>query len=949
METSNNRQEASPMKTEFKMVPQFDVFLSYSSDDEWWVSKLKDALSRYGVSVWPDQGEIRPGDLSDEALKQVLDNCRAVALIVSPAAIASGWVEEENDRVLLLAETRQPPLQIIALILAEAELPDFLQSRDSVDFQDETSYSENVYNLVRLITGERPAQVLDFSVPDSPFAASERGMLNRPPSTASEIDWLNLLDTWIKRIGGWVAFIVGFASAVIGPDYPIGAYVTLAISFVLALVVWWRVLLPMPPTHRFWRILLKGIILVLIFALAFSLGYWIWISQGLQGRLEVIVASASLGAALVLALAVWLRLPWSKLPTRLAKPAGMGVTLLLIFAVAFGLGFRLWTFYGQEPQFEITALNTLDGDENAYELNDNLIWEQNNLDKYGIGITFTLQFVPRYNGTQQYGRVIALISGDGGTLEKTVWNNFEGDSATEEIHLALSEILQLSDLKANTDPPSNLFHSGDIAFQQTKLTVEIARAVDKKSPWDSAEITIRNEPWELRSDLVWRNNEREVDVYLKNLGGTGGFTLMYHLVRLDQEVTSSSHPMLSGTTLIHYWNEPEDLIYLEKSEFFTDTVALPSQLSPGRYLLEIYAVKEQKFVEFKDTNTTWANLKTMQCPWCFAGSGPMRSQRSIFVVTEIPSDGIIQAEWKRLRDEQGIDLGLPIAQVEEVTSSRGTGGRRQVFQEGEIYVHNGQAYALYGPILEHYRELGGVDHEKLGFPVSPIQAVTSSSGTEGSMIEFEGQDDPHPLSVMFASKKGVAATWQWIEGVYTQNGGYSGWLGFPLADEQYYTDSTSQMFENGYVVYHYPFVDGKRDWDRIPVAYPYLASRGTLFDVHAQQLWQDTRIQIRPGYRVTVIQVGGAWTEVGGSDEAWYDANGRVADRVDNNAVLPSVSIGTLIGKIGDDGQIFRLGRWSVLTSPAEGMLYLSMNDLYDYYDDNAGFVTVQIMVEPSD
>jgi hypothetical protein len=146
--------------------PQFDVFLSHSSVDKPWVIKLKDDLLSYGVSVWLDRDEIRPGDLFGKALEQALNNSRAVVLIVSPEAITSGWVEEEYYRALALAKTRPTPVHIIPLILREAELPGFLQSRNWVDFRDETTYAQSLWRLVWGITGEKPAQVLDLSAPD---------------------------------------------------------------------------------------------------------------------------------------------------------------------------------------------------------------------------------------------------------------------------------------------------------------------------------------------------------------------------------------------------------------------------------------------------------------------------------------------------------------------------------------------------------------------------------------------------------------------------------------------------------------------------------------------------------------------------------------------------------------------------------------------------------------
>ena len=145
---------------------QFDVFLSHSTADKPWVIKLKDDLLRYGVSAWLDTDEIRPGDLFGKALEQALDNSRAVALVVSPEAIDSGWVEEEYYRALTLAKNKQTPAQIIPVILRDAEVPGFLQPRNWVDFRDETTYAQSVWRLVWGITGEKPARVLDLTPPD---------------------------------------------------------------------------------------------------------------------------------------------------------------------------------------------------------------------------------------------------------------------------------------------------------------------------------------------------------------------------------------------------------------------------------------------------------------------------------------------------------------------------------------------------------------------------------------------------------------------------------------------------------------------------------------------------------------------------------------------------------------------------------------------------------------
>jgi hypothetical protein len=160
-------------------MPQFDVFLSHCSVDKPWVIKLKDDLLRYGVSVWLDKDEIRPGDLWVKVLEEGLLNSRAVALVVSPEAIDSGWVEEEYYRALTLAKNKQTPLQIIPVILRDAELPGFLEGRNWVDFREESAYSQGVWKLVWGITGDKPARFLEAIPP--PAAVAPAPPLAAPP------------------------------------------------------------------------------------------------------------------------------------------------------------------------------------------------------------------------------------------------------------------------------------------------------------------------------------------------------------------------------------------------------------------------------------------------------------------------------------------------------------------------------------------------------------------------------------------------------------------------------------------------------------------------------------------------------------------------------------------------------------------------------------------------
>ena len=139
-----------------KVTKEYDVFLSHNSIDKDWGSKLKSALENSGIKVWLDRDEIRPGDLFAKALEKGLEESKCVAFIISPEAIASGWVEEEYYRALTIAHSSSQSLRLIPVLLRDANLPGFLSSRNWVDFRNDLHFANNLSRLIWGITGKVP-------------------------------------------------------------------------------------------------------------------------------------------------------------------------------------------------------------------------------------------------------------------------------------------------------------------------------------------------------------------------------------------------------------------------------------------------------------------------------------------------------------------------------------------------------------------------------------------------------------------------------------------------------------------------------------------------------------------------------------------------------------------------------------------------------------------------
>ena len=106
--------------------------------------------------------------------------------------------------------------------------------------------------------------------------------------------------------------------------------------------------------------------------------------------------------------------------------------------------------------------------------------------------------------------------------------------------------------------------------------------------------------------------------------------------------------------------------------------------------------------------------------------------------------------------------------------------------------------------------------------------------------------------------------------------------------------------------------------------------------VPASAAWVSTGLNVRKGDWVTFNTSG----EVQLSDNTNDRARSAGSSRVARLAPLPNVNAGALIGRVGMNGPPFGIGDQASVPMPANGVLYLSVND--DERADNAGeFIVV--------
>lgn len=108
--------------------------------------------------------------------------------------------------------------------------------------------------------------------------------------------------------------------------------------------------------------------------------------------------------------------------------------------------------------------------------------------------------------------------------------------------------------------------------------------------------------------------------------------------------------------------------------------------------------------------------------------------------------------------------------------------------------------------------------------------------------------------------------------------------------------------------------------------------------VPANQQWTPTGITVRRGDVLTIRTTGEVQLSSDSQDVA--DAGGSRSQRLAQNAPFPTSYAGALIARVGN-GAVFPIGTGTSVTMPANGQLFLGIND--DNVGDNQGAFRVEI------
>ena len=89
------------------------VFISHAEKDADFAQRLADDLKRLGARVWIAPDSILPGEGWVKAIERGMRESSHMAVVLTPAALESKWVEKETE--VAIARERKGQIEVIPL------------------------------------------------------------------------------------------------------------------------------------------------------------------------------------------------------------------------------------------------------------------------------------------------------------------------------------------------------------------------------------------------------------------------------------------------------------------------------------------------------------------------------------------------------------------------------------------------------------------------------------------------------------------------------------------------------------------------------------------------------------------------------------------------------------------------------------------------------------------
>jgi len=125
-----------------------DLFISYSSKDKAFVTRLATDLTNLGLKVWIDRFEMRVGDSLNKKIQAGISESAWLGVVLSPDSVSSAWVEKEINAALAL-ELEKQDVFVLPILHRDCKIPIFLRDKIYADFRN--TYDDGITALLERI------------------------------------------------------------------------------------------------------------------------------------------------------------------------------------------------------------------------------------------------------------------------------------------------------------------------------------------------------------------------------------------------------------------------------------------------------------------------------------------------------------------------------------------------------------------------------------------------------------------------------------------------------------------------------------------------------------------------------------------------------------------------------------------------------------------------------
>jgi uncharacterized protein YegP (UPF0339 family) len=110
------------------------IFISHDTEDAQFARRLANDLQRRGVSVWIAPESIQPGEDWVSAIERGLQESSHMIVVLTPAAVDSGWVKTEINAAIDMAHKGR--MKVIPLDVKPCRAPLLLSGYQMISFSD---------------------------------------------------------------------------------------------------------------------------------------------------------------------------------------------------------------------------------------------------------------------------------------------------------------------------------------------------------------------------------------------------------------------------------------------------------------------------------------------------------------------------------------------------------------------------------------------------------------------------------------------------------------------------------------------------------------------------------------------------------------------------------------------------------------------------------------------